>query len=112
MSGEVIELLNGLDVLENDIFKNMLEHEDEIIRGIELVRYIVKKINLEQVDNEFKKQLLFNIRKYQKNLLEKNIVMDEYMMYGIDKSLLMVDIMIGSNNSYSDKKIKIKKHNK
>lgn len=109
MSSEVIELLNGLDVLENDIFKNMLEHEDEIIRGIELVRYIVKKINLEQVDNEFKKQLLFNIRKYQKNLLEKNIVMDEYMMYGIDKSLLMVDVMINSKESYYSRVRKVKK---
>ena len=91
MSDKVWDLLYEFDKLENIIRNSMMPNEWEIIKGINIVKEIVKEINPMEIDEEFKKFVMIGVNAYKKELQNRMIVINSYVEYGISSGLRLID---------------------
>lgn len=97
MKIEVWNLLEEFDKLEKIIRSSMMPDEREIIKGINIVRGVVRELNVNQVDNEFKNSVKLIINKYESSLNSQMKVMNSYVKYGINRCMMIIDSMVTLN---------------
>jgi len=109
MSNKVFELLYEFDRLENIIRNSMMANEWEIIKGINIVKEIIKELNPMEIDEEFKKSVIISVNAYKKELQNRMIVINSYVEYGISRGLRLIDQVDYFNRINNDKNMKIRR---
>lgn len=110
MKKEVSDLFFEFTKLEEIIRNSMMPNDREIIKGINIVREIVREINLEEVNSELKDKIILMICLYRKELQNKGRIINSYIEYGINQGIRLINGMINYNeNLYKDKMIRIRR---
>lgn len=98
MSIEVCELLYEFDRLENILRNSMMPHEWEIIKGLNIVKEIIKELNPEIINLEFKNCLETTIIEYKMRMQSQMKIVDSYVDYGISRGVKIVEQIIYFKN--------------
>ena len=110
MKKEVSDLFFEFTKLEEIIRNSMMPNDREIIKGINIVREIVREINLEEVNSELKDKVILMICLYRKEIQDKGRIINSYIEYGINQGIRLINGMINYNeNLYEDKMIRIRR---
>lgn len=92
--------------LEEIIRNSMMDNDRDIIKGINIVREIVREINPKEINSELKDNVIIMICLYKKELQNKGRIINSYIEYGINQGIRVIDSLICFFNI--EKNIKIR----
>ena len=111
MKREVYDLFFEIAKLEEKIRNNMMDNDKDIIKGINIVREVIKELNPVEVNKELKDNVILMIELYKKELQSQIRIINSYVDYGINQGIRVIDGMIIFNeNLCENKMIKIRRN--
>lgn len=89
----------------------MMDNDKDIIKGINIVREVIKELNPVEVNKELKDNVILMIELYKKELQSQIRIINSYVDYGINQGIRVIDGMIIYNeNLCENKMIKIRRN--
>lgn len=110
MKREVWDLFFELAKLEEKIYNSMMINEKDIIKGINIVREVIRELNPKEVNKELKDNTIIMIELYKKELQNQMRIINSFVEYGINQGIRVIDGIIYFNeNLCEDKMIRIRR---